>query len=91
MDSNRPLADDWFNLCEAIEFESDAAKLNAERAFQAGAHALFMRVALSRPAMVLGQLYKSMYTSSISEWRRQRDEGALNALGGAWPTVGQPQ
>ena len=26
---------------------------------------------------------EGIYTSSISEWRRQRDEGALNALGGA--------
>src|SRR4051794_3316376 len=24
---------------------------------------------------------EGLYTSSISEWRRQRDEGALNALG----------
>src|SRR6478752_8982565 len=25
---------------------------------------------------------EGLYTSSISEWRRQRDEGALHALGG---------
>jgi transposase-like protein len=30
---------------------------------------------------------EGLYTSSISEWRRQRDEGALNALGG---TRGRP-
>jgi transposase-like protein len=30
---------------------------------------------------------EGLYTSSISEWRRQRDEGALHALGG---TRGRP-
>src|SRR5262245_22259605 len=30
---------------------------------------------------------KGLYTSSISEWRRQREEGALEALGG---TRGRP-
>ena len=30
---------------------------------------------------------EGLYTSSISEWRRQREEGALNALGG---TRGRP-
>jgi transposase len=30
---------------------------------------------------------EGLYTSSISEWRRQRDEGALNALDG---TRGRP-
>ena len=30
---------------------------------------------------------EGLYTSSISEWRRQRDDGALNALGG---TRGRP-
>ena len=30
---------------------------------------------------------EGLYTSSISEWRKQRDEGALNALGG---TRGRP-
>jgi transposase-like protein len=30
---------------------------------------------------------EGLYTSSISEWRRQRDEGALNGLGG---TRGRP-
>ena len=35
---------------------------------------------------------EGLYTSSISEWRRQRDEGALQALGGdARSTAGDPR
>jgi len=36
---------------------------------------------------------EGLYTSSISEWRRQRDDGALNALGGTRgrPTGGEPE